>query len=391
MQVDEFYMAHACRLARLGRFTTHPNPNVGCLIVRDNKIVGEGYHLRAGEPHAEVKALHMAGEKARHATVYVTLEPCNHQGRTPPCVDALIASGVSRVVTAMEDPNKEVAGNGLRQLKQAGIEVCYGLMLAEAEALNLGFLKRMRTGFPYVQLKLATSLDGRTAMASGESQWITSLQARKDVQGLRAECAAILSTSATVLTDDPALTVRWDELDSKTQSVYSREYLRQPKRIIVDSQNRVTPQHRVAQRPSITWLARLRLDEKIWPKHVEQMIFPKYSAGINLTAMMLQLAKYEINSILVEAGARFSGALLRAHLVDELILYLAPKLLGDNGRVLCHLPGLEQLIHAPEFVFKEVRQVGPDLCLRLNIKRLYYNNQYKVESAAQKSAPCMIT
>ncbi|WP_016585186.1 bifunctional diaminohydroxyphosphoribosylaminopyrimidine deaminase/5-amino-6-(5-phosphoribosylamino)uracil reductase RibD, partial [Yersinia pestis] len=234
MQPDEFYMARAFELARLGRFTTSPNPNVGCVLVRDGEIVGEGYHLRAGEPHAEVHALRMAGEKARGATAYVTLEPCSHYGRTPPCADALVAAGVIRVVAAMQDPNPEVAGRGLYKLKQAGIAVDHGLMLAEAEAVNLGFLKRMRTGFPYVQLKMAASLDGRTAMASGESQWITSPQARQDVQRFRAESSAILSTSATVLADDPSLTVRWQDLDAETQVLYPHDSVRQPVKIILD-------------------------------------------------------------------------------------------------------------------------------------------------------------
>ncbi|HFK7186944.1 TPA: bifunctional diaminohydroxyphosphoribosylaminopyrimidine deaminase/5-amino-6-(5-phosphoribosylamino)uracil reductase RibD [Serratia odorifera] len=368
MHNDELYMARAFELARLGRFTTAPNPNVGCVIVRDGQIVGEGYHLRAGEPHAEVHALRMAGKRARGATAYVTLEPCSHHGRTPPCADALIDAGVSRVVAAMQDPNPQVAGRGLYKLQQAGIEVRHGLMLAEAEAVNLGFLKRMRTGFPYVQLKLGASLDGCTAMASGESQWITSPLARQDVQRLRAESAAILSTSATVLADDPSLTVRWDELDAETQRSYPRENLRQPLRIILDGHNRVTPQHKLIQQPGTTWLARLQPDQGLWPQNVEQLQFPAHGGGIDLVVMMMQLAKRQVNSIWVEAGARLSGALLQAGLVDELILYIAPKLLGDNGRGLCHLPGLEQLIDAPEFVFSEVRQVGPDLRLRLKAK-----------------------
>ena len=196
--------------------------------MKDGEIVGEGFHYRAGEPHAEVHALRMAGEKARGATAYVTLEPCSHHGRTPPCCDALIAAGVSRVVAAMQDPNPQVAGRGLYRLQQAGIEVSHGLMMNEAEALNKGFLKRMRTGFPWVQLKLGASLDGRTAMASGESQWITSPQARRDVQRLRAQSHAILTSSATVLADDPALTVRWQELSADTQALYPEENLRQP-------------------------------------------------------------------------------------------------------------------------------------------------------------------
>lgn len=368
MHNDEFYLARAFELARLGRFTTAPNPNVGCVIVRDGQIVGEGYHLRAGEPHAEVHALRMAGELARGATAYVTLEPCSHHGRTPPCADALAAAGVRRVVAAMQDPNPQVAGRGLYRLQQAGIEVRHGLMLAEAEAINPGFLKRMRTGFPHVQLKIGASLDGRTAMASGESQWITSPQARQDVQRLRAQSAAILSTSATVLADDPSLTVRWDELDSGTQRVYPRENLRQPVRIILDSQNRVTPQHRVVNQPGATWLARLQPDAQNWPQGVEQRIFPAHGGGIDLVVMMMQLAQSQINSVWVEAGAHLAGALLQAGLVDELIVYIAPKLLGDNGRGLCHLPGLQALADAPELVFSEVRQIGPDLRLRLKAK-----------------------
>lgn len=368
MQNDEFYMARAFELARLGRFTTTPNPNVGCVIVRDGHIVGEGFHLRAGEPHAEVHALRMAGEKAQGATAYVTLEPCSHHGRTPPCADALVAAGVSRVVAAMQDPNPQVAGRGLYKLQQSGIEVRHGVMLAEAEAVNLGFLKRMRTGFPYVQLKLGASLDGRTAMASGESQWITSPQARRDVQQLRAASSAILSTSATVLADDPALTVRWEELSSETQRIYPRENLRQPLRIILDSQNRVTPQHRVVQQPGTTWLARQKPDEQVWPAGVEQLTFPLHGGGIDLVVMMMQLAKRQVNSIWVEAGAKLAGALMQAGLVDELIVYIAPKLLGDNARGLCQLPGLTQLADAPEWVFSEVRQIGPDLRLRLTAK-----------------------
>lgn len=368
MQSDKFYMTRAFHLARLGCFTTAPNPNVGCVIVRDNEIVGEGYHQRAGAPHAEVNALRMAGEKAHGATAYVTLEPCSHHGRTPPCTDALASAGISRVVAAMQDPNLHVAGRGLYLLKQAGIEVCHGLMLAEAEAVNLGFLKRMRTGFPYVQLKLAASLDARTAITSGASQWITSQQARQDVQILRAQCTAILSTSSTVLADDPALTVRWNQLDYETKSLYPQENLRQPWRIILDSQNRVTPQHRVIQQPGVTWLARLQTDKQVWPNNVKQLIFTEKDGSVDLVAVMMKLAKRQVNSILVEAGARLAGALLNARLVDELILYVAPKLLGDNSRGLCHLPELKQLADAPEFIFSEVRHVGPDLRLRLRPK-----------------------
>jgi len=365
LHADEKYMARAFELARLGRFTTTPNPNVGCVIVRDGEIVGEGYHIKAGGPHAEVHALRMAGEKAKGATAYVTLEPCSHHGRTPPCADALIAAGVARVVASMQDPNPEVAGRGLYRLQQTGIEVSHGLMHSEAEAINLGFLKRMRTGFPYVQLKMAASLDGRTAMESGESQWITSAAARADVQRFRAQSSAILSSRATVLADDPSLNVRWDELDSDTQRIYPQESLRQPLRIVIDSQNRVTPQHKLVNQPGDTWLARLAADEQSWPESTEQWVVPGRDNRVDLVLLMMQLAKRQINSVWVEAGAELAGALLQAGLVDELIVYMAPKLLGENGRALCVLPGLQSLSDAPQFTLSDVRQVGADLRLRL--------------------------
>ncbi|MEI2266545.1 bifunctional diaminohydroxyphosphoribosylaminopyrimidine deaminase/5-amino-6-(5-phosphoribosylamino)uracil reductase RibD [Erwinia sp. CGal63] len=363
--MDERYMARALELARRGRFTTTPNPNVGCVIVRDGEIVGEGYHFRAGEPHAEVHALRMAGEKARGATAYVTLEPCSHHGRTPPCCDALIAAGVARVVVAMQDPNPQVAGRGLYRLQQAGIEVSHGVMMQEAEALNRGFLKRMRTGFPWVQLKLGASLDGRTAMASGESQWITSPEARRDVQRLRAQSSAILTTSATVLADDPSLTVRWDELNQDVQAAYARQHLRQPVRVVIDSQNRVTPQHRLIAQPGETWLARQQPDEQKWPDNVEQFSVPSVQGRTDLVALLMLLGRRQINTVWVEAGAELAGALLAAGVVDELIVYLAPKLLGDGARGLCHLPALAQLAEAPTFIFSDSRQVGPDLRLTL--------------------------
>ena len=362
---DEIYMARALKLAQRGRYTTHPNPNVGCVIVKEGEIVGEGFHFRAGEPHAEVHALRMAGERARGATAYVTLEPCSHHGRTPPCCEALINAGVARVVAAMQDPNPQVAGRGLYRLAQEGIEVSHGLMMSEAERLNRGFLKRMRTGFPWIQLKLGASLDGRTAMANGESQWITSPEARRDVQRLRAESHAILTSSATVLADDPALTVRWDELGADTQARYAQADLRQPVRIVVDSQNRVTPTHRLVQQPGETWFARTRADERQWPDGVRHILVPEHNGHLDLVSMMMLLGRQQINSIWVEAGAQMAGALLQAGLVDELIVYLAPKLLGSEARGLCVLPGLESLADAPQLKFTEIRQAGPDLSLHL--------------------------
>ena len=362
---DELYMARALKLAARGRFTTHPNPNVGCVIVKDGESVGEGFHYRAGEPHAEVHALRMAGEKAQGATAYVTLEPCSHHGRTPPCCEALIAAGVSRVVAAMQDPNPQVAGRGLYRLQQEGVDISHGLMMNEAEALNKGFLKRMRTGFPWIQLKMGASLDGRTAMASGESQWITSPQARRDVQRLRAQSHAILTSSATVLADDPALTVRWDELNADTQALYPQENLRQPLRIVIDSQNRVTPQHRIVEQAGETLFARTREDKRQWPENVRTLLVPEHNGRLDLVVLMMLLGKQQINSIWVEAGPTLAGALLEAGLVDELIVYIAPKLLGSDARGLCVLPGLEKLEQAPHFKFNEIRHVGPDICLHL--------------------------
>ncbi|WP_347253159.1 bifunctional diaminohydroxyphosphoribosylaminopyrimidine deaminase/5-amino-6-(5-phosphoribosylamino)uracil reductase RibD [Leminorella grimontii] len=365
MHNDAVYMARAVELAWLGRFTTSPNPNVGCVIVRDGIIVGEGYHQRAGEPHAEVHALRAAGEKARGATAYVTLEPCSHHGRTPPCADALIEAGIARVVAAMQDPNPEVAGRGLYRLQQAGIEVEYGLMMEEAEALNRGFFKRMRTGFPYFQLKMAASLDGKTAMASGESQWITSNEARRDVQAYRAQSCAILSTSETVLADNPSLNVRWEELGDDVQAVYPKERLRQPLRVILDARNRLTPDLKAFSLPGPILLVRTQKGNEAWSDNVEQLIVPAASGGVDLVVLMMQLGRRQINRVWTEAGATLAGALLTQGLVDELVLYTAPKLLGDDARGLCRLPGIERLADAPRFTFGDVKRVGDDLRLSL--------------------------
>ncbi|SQI41823.1 Riboflavin biosynthesis protein RibD [Leminorella richardii] len=365
MHNDAVYMARAIELAWRGRFTTSPNPNVGCVIVRDGAIVGEGYHHRAGEPHAEVHALRAAGEKAHGATAYVTLEPCSHHGKTPPCADALIAAGIARVVAAMQDPNPEVAGRGLYRLQQAGIEVEHGLMMAEAEALNRGFFKRMRTGFPYLQLKMAASLDGKTAMASGESQWITSAAARRDVQQYRAQSCAILSTSETVLADNPSLNVRWEDLSDDVRSAYPKESVRQPLRVILDARNRLTPDLKVFSLPGPILLVRTQKGDERWPDNVEQFLVPSSAGGVDLVVLMMQLGRRQINRVWTEAGATLAGALLTKGLVDELVLYTAPKLLGDDARGLCHLPGIERLADAPRFTFGDVERVGDDLRLSL--------------------------
>ncbi|MBV1843407.1 bifunctional diaminohydroxyphosphoribosylaminopyrimidine deaminase/5-amino-6-(5-phosphoribosylamino)uracil reductase RibD [Photobacterium ganghwense] len=367
---DHAMMHRAITLAQRGQYTTAPNPNVGCVIAHGEEIVGEGFHYRAGQPHAEVFALRAAGERAKGATAYVTLEPCSHYGRTPPCAEALVNAGVSRVVCAMVDPNPKVAGRGIKMLQEAGIDVAVGLLAQDAEALNPGFIKRMKTGRPFVQLKLAASLDGRTALANGESKWITGPAARADVQRYRAKAGAIISTSATVLADNPSLNVRWASLNPSVQQQYPEHELRQPIRVIIDSRNRVTPLHQLIGLPGETLLIRTQADTQTWPESVQQVLVPAtevqasiaHPVGqIDLSALMDTLAGYDINHIWVEAGAGLAGALLAAGLVDELILYQAPKLMGSDSRGLVDLRGLTAMAQVPELIISDVRMVGPDI------------------------------
>lgn len=366
---DEMYLTRALRLAKKGRFTTMPNPNVGCVIVRNHQIVGEGYHIRAGGAHAEIHALRIAGNFSKGATAYITLEPCSHYGRTPPCTTALINAGIKRVVVAMLDPNTYASGRGVNILRKAGIEVQYNLMLSEAESINRGFLKRARIGLPWIQLKLASSLDGRTAMSSGESKWITSIQSRQDVQLFRAESDAILSTANTVLIDNPRLNVRWSFLPKKIKNIYKNSQIRQPLRIIIDSDNRVLPTHRLMQCEGKILLVRLKKDSRSWPSFVEQLLLPSiHSHGndyINLMKLMQNLACREINNIWVEAGATFSGILLNIGLVDEIVLYQAMKFLGSNARPLCWLPKIQYLKDIKSFKLLSIRNIGPDIRLIL--------------------------
>lgn len=363
---DHFYMQQAIDLAKLGRFTTTPNPNVGCVIVKDDQIIGKGYHQKAGEPHAEVHALKMAGDEAIGATAYVTLEPCSHFGRTPPCADALIKAGIIRVVIAMQDPNPNVAGNGIKRLKEAGIDVTIGVLTEQAESINKGFLKRMRTGLPYVQLKLATSLDGKVAMASGESKWITSSMAREDVQQFRAQASCILSTRATVQADNASLTVRYNELPDEIKKIYLPEKIRQPIRVIIDSQDQLMGTENIFNQPGETWVVRKK-DSFIAKQNTQLIIESSNDKLINLSKLFALLAEKQINSVWVEAGAHLAGALIEQNLVDELIIYYAPKLLGHNALDMCILPNLQKLSLAPQFQFESVIMVGDDL--RVILKR----------------------
>ncbi len=360
---DHAHMARALRLAAKGRYTTHPNPRVGCVIVdpRGN-VVGEGWHAFAGGPHAEVNALAQAGERARGATVYVTLEPCSHHGRTPPCAEALIRAGVARVVAAMADPNPQVAGQGLARLRAAGIDVTGEVMADEARRLNPGFIARMSRGRPFVRSKIAASVDGRTAMAGGESQWITSTDARRDVQRLRAESSAILTGIGTVLADDPALTVRPGELpaaDPWPEGIDPR----QPLRVVADSRLRLTKAARLLSLPGRVLVATAAEADhaKLRDQGAAVEYLPGADGRVDLRALMNRLAVLGVNELLVEAGATLNGALIQAGLIDEWVIYLAPKVLGDGARGMFHLPGLERMDQAVQLTFADVRAVGCDL------------------------------
>ena len=352
-EADYTFMAHAMQLARKGLYTTHPNPRVGCVIVNNGEVVGTGYHIQAGGPHAEVYALQEAGEKARGATVYVTLEPCCHHGKTPPCTDALIKAGVARVIAAMQDPNPQVAGDGLLQLTNHDIETEVGLLEQQAHELNPGFIHRMKIGRPYVRCKLAMSLDGRTAMASGESKWITSDAARMDVQRLRAQSSAIVTGAGTILADDPAMTVRLDRVS------------RQPLRVIIDSNLSTPTTATILQQPGKTVILTCSDDEdamqELQSAGAQVVVLEKANSRVDLPAVLEYLAKQNINEVLLETGATLSGAMLQAGLIDELIVYVAPVVMGDDARGLFKVPGLEQMANRIELTIKDVHRIGDDL------------------------------
>lgn len=346
-------MSRALELARGGIYTTAPNPNVGCVIMRDNEIVGEGFHFRAGEPHAEVHALRMAGEKAIGATAYVTLEPCSHYGRTPPCAEGLIKAKVAKVICAMQDPNPQVAGRGIEMLRAAGIEVEVGLLEQEAQALNPAFIKKMKTGMPFVQLKMAASLDGQSALSNGQSQWITSQEARQDVQKFRAQSGAILSTSKTVIDDNASLNVRWDDLPAHVQAHYDESNLRQPLRVILDRQQMLTSELKLFHTPGEHLI--VASDGDLVPELDSQQ-------QIDLSVTFKALAQqHNINHLWVEAGATLASSLIKHKLVDELVLYLAPKIMGSDGRGLLGALGLESMEQVIDLDIQDVRQVGKDL------------------------------
>jgi diaminohydroxyphosphoribosylaminopyrimidine deaminase / 5-amino-6-(5-phosphoribosylamino)uracil reductase len=369
-ETDHTYMQQALALARRGLYTSAPNPRVGCVLVAQGAVVGEGFHVKAGEPHAERNALFAAGEGARGATCYVTLEPCSHTGRTGPCADALIDAGVGRVVAAMQDPHSKVAGQGFAKLRAAGIKVDVGLLEDEARALNVGFIRRMETGRPYVRIKLAMSLDGRTAMASGESKWITGAAAREDVQHWRACSSAIISGIGTVLADDPSLTVRPQSWQALT---YPDLAVRQPVRVILDQNLKTPVVSKLLDEAGKTLLVSghhvsategAERINALTERGAEIIRLPSSGSGIDLVALLDELGRRECNEVLVEAGPTLAAAFVREGLFDELLIYMAPTLLGSSARALLAMPELEKMSEQIRLSLFDCVPVGDDLRLR---------------------------
>ncbi|MCG6875234.1 MAG: bifunctional diaminohydroxyphosphoribosylaminopyrimidine deaminase/5-amino-6-(5-phosphoribosylamino)uracil reductase RibD [Betaproteobacteria bacterium] len=350
--VDQAHMAQALALAERGLFTTTPNPRVGCVIVRDGAVIGTGWHQRAGEPHAEVIALREAGARAAESTVYVTLEPCSHHGRTPPCTDALIAAKAARVVAACEDPNPLVAGQGIARLRAAGIEVDVGLMSDAARELNIGFVSRMTRGRPWVRMKIAATLDGKTALANGRSQWITSTEARRDGHAFRARACAVLTGIGTVKDDDPQLTVR----DVATT--------RQPLRVLVDSRLEVPLSARILEGGNVLVAAAVEEGTRaaaLAARGAEVLSIPNAAGKVELGELVSELGRRGVNEVHVEAGFKLNGSLVAAGVVDELVIYLAPSLIGESGRGMFNLPELTDLAARVQLSIRDVRQVGADV------------------------------
>ncbi|MBP9590831.1 MAG: bifunctional diaminohydroxyphosphoribosylaminopyrimidine deaminase/5-amino-6-(5-phosphoribosylamino)uracil reductase RibD [Steroidobacteraceae bacterium] len=357
-------MARALELARRGLCSTPPNPSVGCVVARWGQVVGEGHHERTGGPHAEVFALRDAGHAASGATVYVTLEPCSHHGRTPPCTDALVAAGVRRVVAAMRDPNPHVDGSGLEVLAAAGIETAHGLLEGEAREINRGFIRRMQSGRPWVTLKLGASLDGRTALADGTSKWITGEMARMDVQRLRARASAILTGSGTVLADDPMLTVRDPDIEMRG---------RRPLRVVLDTELRTPAGAQVLCFAGST-LILTRDAAKPGAEALREAGAAVESVscgpgGLDLGAVLDRLGALECNEVLVEAGPTLAGEFVHAGLVDEIVVYMAPVVLGHAARGLFKIPQLERMCDRCEFQWRDVQRIGDDLRLTLRPRR----------------------
>jgi len=372
-QQDTAYMAEAIQLAWKGLYTTEPNPRVGCILVKNGKVVGRGWHQKAGEGHAEVNAIKNAGSQAKGSTAYVTLEPCSHFGKTPPCANALIQAGVIRVVSAMKDPNPEVSGSGFGLLQKAGVQVESGLLESQAQALNLGFIKRMNTERPFVRIKMAMSVDGRTAMASGESQWITGPAAREDVQRLRARSSAVISGIGTIICDDAALTVRASELGLDHADEIAK---RQPLRVVLDSDAQISGRAKLfaSQGPILLVVSSDARVSEVISQYSNVSVFrlPADTKGHvennSIEVVLAELARRGCNEVLVEAGASLAGSFIRENCWDELVLYIAPKLMGSSARPLANFP-MEFMSEAKSLQLKDMRVVGDDI-------RLTYHQGY---------------
>ncbi|UCH46699.1 MAG: bifunctional diaminohydroxyphosphoribosylaminopyrimidine deaminase/5-amino-6-(5-phosphoribosylamino)uracil reductase RibD [Betaproteobacteria bacterium] len=359
MSDDYLYMARALRLAAKGMYSTTPNPRVGCVIVRDGNIVSQGWHERAGKAHAEVIAIESAGDAARGATVYVTLEPCSHQGRTGPCADALVRAGVGRVVVAMQDPNPQVSGAGIKRLRDAGIAVVCGVLESQARELNIGYVSRMTRGRPWMRVKIASGIDGKTSLENGASQWITSEEARRDAHRWRARSCAIMTGIGTLTSDDPRLTVR------------NVETSRQPLRVVVDSWLRIPLGSKIFEGGGVlvaTANDDVKKIQQITDLGAEVVVVPDQQGKVDLGELAALLAKRGINEVLVEAGINLHSALWRAGVIDELLIYYAPKLLGDRGRGMFDLGNLGDMDAVPALEIEELRQVGPDLRILARLK-----------------------
>ena len=362
---EQAFMALAIKLAKKGLYSAKPNPCVGCVIVKDDQIIGEGWHQRAGEPHAEIHALHQAGNAAKGATAYVTLEPCSHHGKTPPCAEALIEAGVSRVVVAMQDPNPLVAGKGIAALRAAGIDTTVGLLNEESQALNRAFIHKMTTGNPHIMSKVAMSLDGKTAMASGESQWITGAAAREDVHRLRAQSEILITGVGTILVDDPKLTARDGLADLPVH---------QPRIVVLDSKLKTPLDAAVLENKANTTILTCTTNE--------QAILALKNAGCNveviaadnndqvdLMAVYAWLGKQSVNSVMIEAGALLNGAFMQAGIIDELIVYMAPSALGSDARGAFSMPMISQLSERVQLSYSSMENVGDDIKLTYNVNK----------------------
>ncbi len=365
---DHQCMATALKLAARGIFSPHPNPRVGCVIANGQNVLGRGRHEFAGGPHAEIAALRDAGEDVKGSTAYITLEPCSHHGRTPPCTEALLSAGVSRIVVASTDPNPQVNGQGLKKLRNAGLAVETGLMAGEAEALNPGFFMRMRKGRPWIRVKTAISLDGRTALGNGDSKWISGEVSRRDVQKWRARSSAVLTGIGTVLADNPAMNVRLDDSQPGQNGLHGQAPGRQPLRIIVDSRWRTPAHSRILADPATAIIAGIRevtVPPELEATGVQCISLPAISGRTDLVALLSRLAEMELNEVQVEAGARLCGALLKERLVDEVLIYQAPQLLGEGGPGPFTFGPLESMDERTHLKLLETRRLGNDWRLRL--------------------------